>query len=148
MGASSLVLKGGFCLIVMCQNAPLNCRCSRGSSLVACDFYSLVVLRSFLSVSGRGLYSTCSRGSSLFAVEGALSRVMPWVFSPVVVVGQSPIWAGGFLCHCGHRFLLSFGIGLPSSSGEDLGLLSNCSGEASGGSLWGECSTFGIGGSF
>ena len=130
MGASSLVLKGGFCLIVMCQNAPLNCRCSGGSSLVACDFYSLVVLRSFLSVSGRGLYSTCSRGSSLFAVEGALSRVMPWVFSPVVVVGQSPVLAGGLLSHCGYRFLLSFGIGLPSSSGRDLGLLSNCN-------LWG-----------
>ena len=80
------------------------------------------------------------RGTSL----GAMS----WVFSTVVVVVQSPVSAGVFLSHCGCRFLLSFGIGLPSSSGGDLGLLSNCSGEASGGSLWGECSTFGIGGSF
>ena len=74
------------------------------------------------------------RGTSL----GAMS----WVFSSVVVVGQSPVLAGVFLSHCGRRFLLSFGIGLPSSSGEDLGLLSNCSGEASGGSLWGECSLY------
>ena len=80
------------------------------------------------------------RGTSL----GAMS----WVFSTVVVVVQSPVSAGVFLSHCGCRFLLSFGIGLPSSSGGDLGLPSNCSGEASGGSLWGECSTFGIGGSF
>ena len=59
---------------MMCRNAPLYCRCSGGSSLVACDFYSLVVSRLFLSVSGRGFYLTYSRGSSLFVVEGVLSR--------------------------------------------------------------------------
>ena len=56
------------------------------------------------------------RGTSL----GAMS----WVFSTVVVVVQSPVSAGVFLSHCGCRFLLSFGIGLPSSSGGDSGLLS------------------------
>ena len=80
--------------------------------------------------------------------RGTSLGVISWVFSPVVVVGQSPVLAGVFLSHCGRRFLLSFGIGLPSSSGEDLGLLSNCSGEASGGCLWEECSNCGIGVSF
>ena len=60
--------------MAMCRVAPLNCRCSRGCSLVAHDIYSLVVSRLFLSVGGRGFYSTCSRGSSLFVVEGDLSR--------------------------------------------------------------------------
>ena len=35
VGASSLVAEGGFCLIVMCGNAPLKCQCSGGCSLVA-----------------------------------------------------------------------------------------------------------------
>ena len=59
-----------------------------------------------------------------------------------MVVGQSPVLAGGFLSHCGYRFFLSFGIGLPSSSGRDSGLLSNCGGVTSGGSLLGECSLY------
>jgi len=73
--------------------------------------------------------------------RGPSLGVMSWVFSSVVVVGQSPVLAGGFLSH-GHRFLLSFGIGLPSSSGGDSGLLSNCDGATSGGSLWGQCSLY------
>ena len=60
---------------------------------------------------------------------------MSVVSSPIVVVGHSPVLAGGFLYHCGHRFLLSFGMSLPSSSGGDSGLLSNCSGATSGASL-------------
>ena len=63
---------------------------------------------------------------------------MSWVSSPVVVV-QSPVLVGGFFSHCGHKFPLSFGIGLPSSSGGDSGLLSNCIDATSEGSLWGEC---------
>ena len=55
--------------------------------------------------------------------RGLSLGAMSCVFSPVVVVGQSPVLAGGFLSHC-HKFLLSFGIGLPSSSGGDSGLLS------------------------
>ena len=57
------------------------------------------------------------RGPSL----GAMSRVS----SPVMVVGHSPVLAGGLLSRCGHRLLLSFGIGLLSSSGGDSGLLSS-----------------------
>ena len=74
--------------------------------------------------------------------RGPSLGAMSWVFSPVVVVGQSPVLAGGFLSHCGYRFFLSFGIGLPSSSGRDSGLLSNCGGVTSGGSLLGECSLY------
>ena len=36
--------------------------------------YSLAVTRMCLSDGGRGIYSTCRRGSSLFVVEGTLSR--------------------------------------------------------------------------
>ena len=80
--------------------------------------------------------------------RGRSLGAMSWVFSPVVVVGQFPVLAGGFLSHCGHRFLLSFGTGLPSSSGGDSGLFSNC-GTISGGSLWKSViSTCGIGGFF
>ena len=63
------------------------------------------------------------RGPSL----GAMSRVS----SPVVVVGHSPVLAGELLCHWGHGFLLSCGIGLLSSSGGDLGLLSSWGGDSS-----------------
>ena len=84
---------------MMCRNALLNCRCSGGSSLVACDFYSLVVSRLFLSVGGRGFYSTCSRGSSLFAVEGALSRCNVL----------------GLLSSCGGGTISSFGGWVPLS---------------------------------
>ena len=51
--------------------------------------------------------------------QGAMSRVS----SPVVVVGHSPVLAGGVLSFCGHGLLLSCGIGLLSGSGGDLGLL-------------------------
>ena len=74
------------------------------------------------------------RGPSL----GAMSRVS----SPVVVVGHSPVLAGGLLSHCGHELLLSCGIGLLSSSGGYSGLFSRWRGDSSEGSMWGVCSLY------
>ena len=88
----------------------------------------------------QGLVSICSGGDSLCA----MSRVS----SPVVVVGHSPVLAGGLLSHCGHELLLSCGIGLLSSSGGYSGLFSRWRGDSSEGSMWEfVLSTCGIGGS-
>ena len=98
--------------------------------------------RLFLSVGGRDSIRLAAKAHLYLRWRGPSLGVMSWVFSPVVVVGQFPVLAGGFLSHCGHRFLLSFGTGLPSSSGGDLGLLSNCGGTISGGSLRGQYSVY------
>ena len=98
--------------------------------------------RLFLSVGGRDSIRLAAKAHLYLRWRGPSLGEMSWVFSPVVVVGQFPVLEGGFLSHCGHRFLLSFGTGLPSSSGRDLGLLSNCGGATSGHSLWGECSLY------
>ena len=55
--------------------------------------------------------------------RGPFLGVMSRITSLVVVWGYSPVLLDELLCHCGNGLLLSYGIGLLSSSRRDISLV-------------------------